>query len=342
MQFFRRSFSIFLFLSSIYAYSSEYKWQSSEFVWNYGIAQIADIGLPRNPKLCFIRDEMFRNSNYSKIKKGDVVWMKPNDLSSFCSFAKIKKIEPVILIISGMDYSFPYECNLSEEDIHFLLNNPSISHIFAQNSTISNDKITQIPIGVDYHTNAYKDKKTRISNKEIRNQELIFQEIIKKSHTNKNKKIKLFVDFHLSDTIQNGPQKRYKELGENRGDIFEKLKETQLVDYISYKIPREELWKIKSKYLFSVSPHGNGLDCHRTWEDLLLGCIVIVKKSSLDDLYKDLPVVIVDSWDEITEQNLFLWKKKFEQLLENKTYKKKLYNSYWIQKIFQKKKEIYE
>lgn len=334
MQFFRKSF---LFLSTIYACSSEYKWENSEFVWNYGIAQVADFGLPKNPKLCFIRDEMFRNSNFLKIKHGDIVWMKPCDLPSFCSFAKIKKIEPIILIISGMDYCFPFECKLSDEDVDFLLNSTSIKHIFAQNCTIIHEKITQIPIGVDYHTNAYKDKKIRSNNKEIHNQELIFQEIIKSSKKTKNKKLKIFVDFHLSDTIQDGPQKRYKELGENRKDIFERLRTTGLIDYISYKIPREELWKIKSQYLFSVSPHGNGLDCHRTWEDLLLGCIVIVKKSPLDGLYKDLPVVIVNDWDEITQENLYLWKREFDPILQNETYKKKLCNSYWIEKILDKK-----
>jgi hypothetical protein len=52
------------------------------------------------------------------------------------------------------------------------------------------------------------------------------------------------------------------------------------------------------KYAFVISPHGNGLDCHRTWEALCLGCIVIVKKSPIDTLYTDLPVLIIDNWSD--------------------------------------------
>src|ERR1700722_11865528 len=55
---------------------------------------------------------------------------------------------------------------------------------------------------------------------------------------------------------------------------------------------------------FVLSPQGNGLDCHRTWEALYMGCIPIVKNSLLNDLYEDLPVVIVDDWAEVTEEFL--------------------------------------
>ena len=34
-----------------------------------------------------------------------------------------------------------------------------------------------------------------------------------------------------------------------------------------------------SSYKFALSPEGNGIDCHRTWECLYLGVIPIVKKS---------------------------------------------------------------
>ena len=45
-----------------------------------------------------------------------------------------------------------------------------------------------------------------------------------------------------------------------------------------------------------MSPQGNGLDCHRTWEALILKTIPIVRTSSLDPLYEGLPVVVVHEW----------------------------------------------
>jgi hypothetical protein len=57
-----------------------------------------------------------------------------------------------------------------------------------------------------------------------------------------------------------------------------------------------------AEHAFVLSPHGNGLDCHRTWEALALGCIPIVKSSGLDPLFENLPVWIVHEWSEVTQE----------------------------------------
>ena len=81
---------------------------------------------------------------------------------------------------------------------------------------------------------------------------------------------------------------------------------------------------------FVLSPRGNGLDCHRTWEALLMGCYPVVKSSLLNPLYKDLPVVIINGWDEVTEQ--FLYEKQKEFSGKSFTYEK-LYMPYWLNYI---------
>ena len=42
---------------------------------------------------------------------------------------------------------------------------------------------------------------------------------------------------------------------------------------------------------FVLSPPGRGVDCHRTWEALLLGAVPIVKTSILDSLYRPLGIL---------------------------------------------------
>lgn len=54
------------------------------------------------------------------------------------------------------------------------------------------------------------------------------------------------------------------------------------------------------KHRFILSPRGNGLDAHRTWEALLVGAIPIVISSALNPLYEALPVLIVRDWAEVT------------------------------------------
>lgn len=51
-----------------------------------------------------------------------------------------------------------------------------------------------------------------------------------------------------------------------------------------------------------ISPPGNGLDCHRSWEAFSCGNAIIVKHSTLDDLYEGMPVILIDSWLTVTEE----------------------------------------
>jgi hypothetical protein len=81
---------------------------------------------------------------------------------------------------------------------------------------------------------------------------------------------------------------------------------------------------------FVVSPFGNGMDCHRTWEALLMGCYPIVLSSHLVPLYEDLPVVVVNRWEDVTQE--FLLQKQIE--FESKNWSvEKLYAPYWFNKV---------
>jgi hypothetical protein len=90
-----------------------------------------------------------------------------------------------------------------------------------------------------------------------------------------------------------------------------------------------------SQAKFVLSPRGNGLDCHRTWEALLMGAIPIVRSSSLDPLFSDLPVLIIKNWEMITETYL---NEQYE-IMKHKTYdRQKLFIEYWMNHIRAKTK----
>ena len=109
-----------------------------------------------------------------------------------------------------------------------------------------------------------------------------------------------------------------------------RLLDSAVMEYESERVPRVECWKRQSQFAFVVSPHGVGLDCHRTWEALVLGCIPIVKSSKIDVLYKDLPVLIVESWDQVTPN--LLQKTICDMQSETFNYEK-LSLSYWSKLI---------
>jgi hypothetical protein len=102
------------------------------------------------------------------------------------------------------------------------------------------------------------------------------------------------------------------------------------------KKPHTEYLRDISECKFVVSPHGAGLDCHRTWEILYAGGFPVVKASTLDSLYEGLPVLIVNSWSDVTEKFLEI---KYKEMLGVNYSTERLYALYWINiiKITQRK-----
>ena len=94
------------------------------------------------------------------------------------------------------------------------------------------------------------------------------------------------------------------------------------------RCPRNETWKNITNYKFIVSPHGNGLDCHRTYEAMFLGSIPIVKTSPLDVIYKDMPIIILKDWNEINIDKIVEQSK--QTILKSK---EKFYLKYWTNLI---------
>lgn len=103
-------------------------------------------------------------------------------------------------------------------------------------------------------------------------------------------------------------------------------------------INRYDTWGAYTQHVFVASPRGNGLDTIRTWEALMLGCIVIVRRIPgegegecvLEELYRDLPVVIIDHWFSITRDFLDRILSEYSQ----RTFRyDKLEMSYWIDQI---------
>ena len=98
--------------------------------------------------------------------------------------------------------------------------------------------------------------------------------------------------------------------------------------------------KEMGRYMFTLCVHGGGLDVNpKCWEALLIGVIPIIRENRpYTDLYLDLPVVIVPTWDErtISRENLLSWKAKYAQFLDpatRHTMLERLTLRYWVNYI---------
>ncbi len=82
---------------------------------------------------------------------------------------------------------------------------------------------------------------------------------------------------------------------------------------------------------FALSPEGTGPDCYRTYEALLVGSIPIVKSSQLDTLFEDLPVLIIDTWEQAANEKFL--KEAYKKITSKKYNIEKLYTHYWTSQI---------
>jgi hypothetical protein len=312
------------------------EWQTTYYIWNFGLISSCDKGIIDNPVMYFLNGARCDGSEYKNIGTGDIVWITCRFASYFVTHIVPTLNCPIVVVVADGDESFPSDCG-DMFDVEAFLSHEFIAHVFAQNNDYKGyqKNITSIPIGLDFHTVAYKGTQGGWGEHgSVAQQEAQLHEILATLQPTYARKRRAFVDFHLSDTMH-GELQRYLQFKEDRRSIFEQLVKADVVDYRSF-MRRSELWRTKGNYAFSISPHGNGLDCHRTWEDLVLGCIVIVKTSPLDCLYEGLPVVIVQDWSEVTHQNMQKWLIQYGDAFTNQKYRQKLTHEYWWNKIQEK------
>ena len=226
---------------------------------------------------------------------------------------------PFILVTGHLDYTVPDDYI---EKTNEILNSKNLIHWFSQNlNNTSYNKLTSIPIGLDYHT-LTDEKNINLLWGDIespKKQEEFILNLEKKVFYERIPKI--YINF--KNTI------RGKYGMKDRKDAIEQIPiSLQIIE--ENTISRKETWKNMTKYAFVASPHGNGLDCHRTWEALVLGCIPVVKTSSLDSLYDELPVLIVNNWYDINEN---LLNNTIEEFKNRNFNYDKLTLEYWNNKI---------
>jgi len=246
---------------------------------------------------------------FSKPSKTTIIYINSSAIPYFAHnvFPTIK--ESIILVTGDCDETIPNDL-LNQMNFDSFINDDRIIKWFCQNWVGNHKK---------YHTLSNKNHEWGPKTTPIE-QETLLQKIKDKSVTFPERIHKCYANFHFLTTT------RY---GHDRISAINKIPK-DLVYYEPNKIKRINTWINQSKYTFVISPHGNGFDCHRTWEALCLGCIPIMKKSQISHLFEDLPVLIVENWEDISENLLESTIKDFKAKKFNF---EKLLLSYWTKQF---------
>ena len=239
------------------------------------------------------------------ISNGETIYINttaiPNFVKNYLPNIKYK----FVLVSGDTDKTIPNDYKL---DTEIILNHELLIKWYAQNSILITDKLVQLPIGLDLHT------LTKIplwgDMKSVADQ---MEDINTIKSININKQNKCYGNFHLNYASA--------KFGYDRKNAYDKIP-IELMYYESQKVPRIDSWKKMIEYKYVISPLGNGLDCHRTWEAIILGCIPIVKKSKLDSMYEGLPVLIVNDWSDINQDMLDKYNPDYTKI-------EKIYMTYW-------------
>lgn len=99
------------------------------------------------------------------------------------------------------------------------------------------------------------------------------------------------------------------------------------LDFVTHfpKQSNEEFLENISKSKYVLSPHGFNPDCFRHWESMYLSAIPITLNNPKLNSFKDLPILFLDSWDELSEE---LLNDRYEEILNMS--REKLDINYWI------------
>jgi hypothetical protein len=100
-----------------------------------------------------------------------------------------------------------------------------------------------------------------------------------------------------------------------------------------YQLDAIDQWRYyihiaRSKFI--VSPPGGGNDCYRTWEALYLGSIPIILNTAINSIFQQLPVLIVNNYEDIT---LELLKDVYDNMTRQNYDYRRLYKGYWQDQI---------
>jgi hypothetical protein len=237
-----------------------------------------------------------------EMQPGGAIFVRSTLLAPFFNRAFPLIRQPFVLVSGGCDTASPGPWRDALDD-------PRLIRWFGEDSdlTLPHPKFEPMPLGIS-------DPNLPIGN----------QEIMLRLHARmpavEDKPLLAHSSFHL--TLSHS----------SRREVYAAIRDIEGVVLQPKRVAPELLWIRHAGHVFVISPRGNGLDCHRTWEALPLRSIPIVKRSALDELHAGFPIAIVDDRREISLAAMGNWRDQLKDGFTPAMFQK-LTRNYWAQRI---------
>tara|TARA_R100001510_G_C7653858_1_gene212340 strand:- start:118 stop:963 length:846 start_codon:yes stop_codon:yes gene_type:complete len=235
------------------------------------------------------RESVFVNFQNESLEN-NLVFCKPEYLSLLNTYVKIGSVklpDQFDLVTHNSDINF------SAQEISYVLDLfPNINNWYTQNLVSEHPKLKPIPIGI-------------ANPKWSHGNQLRFLEVMSEKQ---EKTKKIYVNFNVSTN----PPARYDCL-KKISDHYPLHKQKNYPNAVSIQDHNNFVESTQKDYLrdiaksyFTVSPIGNGFDCHKTWEAIYMKSVPIVTRWHGVEIFKKLgiPILIIDDWSDLKDLDL--------------------------------------
>lgn len=233
------------------------------------------------------------------VQQGDVVFINSHLIHYFFRVVHPQITHPYVLISHNGDLHIdvPHAAYIDDKILHW----------FAQNVVVKHPKITPIPIGLE---NLFYYNHGAIP----------WFEKLRQKLPAKSPRILMEFSRHTNPLI--------------REPVFKMFQKHATVTALEARFSAPRYLEQLASHEFVLSPPGNGLDCHRTWEAMYLKTIPIVEHSVSTDSFAKLglPLWVVKDWDEVKKMSVNQLHDRYLKIQKHADYAA-LDLEFWRQKI---------
>lgn len=263
--------------------------EQKEFITGLGFQNFSNFIFSKNIQH-FSKDEV-ENINFElvnvKNKNFDQIALAKNKdftiKNNFTIFTHAEMLEDLLLILNNIPEvnNINVISHMSDrvftQKIYNLIPN-QVNKIFTVNLKSNFSKVQNIPLGLG---NEFSEKNLHRSEFNKLDVNLYFKN-----------EINLYLNFNENTN--------YKE----RSGLYEKFSKYNWVHLGSPELTKDEYKENLRNSTFVLCPFGNGPDTHRVWETLYSGSIPIVINSPTFNGFDELPILAVESFDDINYEFL--------------------------------------
>ncbi len=314
-------------------YDSTLAHTTGDTVWSKAfICGMADVYPPRtssNLRHLIVTMDHFEREIEESEKQVTAVYIVGSQVREFVDTIFPKITKKIAIITGNAIQSVPVSVLGSSQSARRFLDDDRLAGAWIQNLDIKHPKAFPLPLGLDFHNLHINTHGPWHRNSHVQSpneQERQIKTIAEEALPFAQRQPAVFTHF----TVETQPVVRSEWL-----DYFE---DQSFAQTPTGSIERSELWRKMAGAQFVASPPGAGMDCHRTWEALVLGSVPIIQRfPHMAGMFEDLPVWQVENVSEVTPENLQLKAHEVSAKLEENQYNfRKLTVGWWKEQLVRK------